>query len=953
MKTHRHHPAGLRRRLTPLCLLMGCFGFSAGLLGQATATLSGRVMEQDTDVPVRDAVITVTGDASGTTTSGSDGRYRISGLTTGQVQVAVSKAGLRSSRDSLSLTAGNNRYDPALGMDFYELEGLVVTGTGGGAPRRKLDTSFAISTVSPARMEEFSPTGFADSLKMVPGFAVESSAGESSNNAFVRGLVSNTLGFPYLAFLEDGLPLFVEFNDWPFRFSTSLERIESVRGGTSPITQPQAIGGLVNYINREGTEVTDGQIALAFGDYNHLRTDMYVGGPINEDTTYFVGGFFRQDDGIKDVGYTGSDGGQIVGNIKYEINDGRGHVKFSGRYTDDTTIFYAPTVMQDRDDPSGIPGLGTDQALNGEDTWRFMGPSLDGDPSTVRLGNEGQPTKFHYFGGEFNYDVTDNINVDLRSRYSEGDMGIITMFNRGDEEIFTAQEAVDWVRDNAIGYGGDFATQFSEANAPDARFLLSRDNPDWVVGRTGPMTVEEASQLNGNGLFTIWNLDRIEGHLENFTVQGTVNGEFELGNGMTLDSQVGYFFADQLQRENFRRDVILTDVKSQAERYDIEFGTAGDGGSFDSAGKATLNGIARTEDFANGFEVDNEYTGIWTTQTLSFGRFVVDAGLRRSEVEGTWRQRGTWMSDNLDLSGGQAPVWSSWDSEDAPNPQLSSIPVTVRDYRTQASMDSESTHNYTVGVNYTLIEDEQSVWGRFSRGSQLPSVRGTVGDGFGNANKITAKSYELGYKLNKQNYALAATAYYNDISPVGIGDSAVIDGRLQPIGVNTDSNALGVELEAHWVPLPQLNLRLVGTFQNLEVDNVTDQNTGDPIPEVNGNVPTRQPEFYFTVYYDYTFKDVPGLTYLRLFGNTQYMGERYANIGNSFKLDPYSLTSFGISAVRGPFEVELQARNVFESDGLTEGNPRGGQQVDVAGTEYFWARPVLPRTVTLKFIYNF
>src|SRR5689334_21106911 len=64
---------------------------------------------------------------------------------------------------------------------------VIVTGTANGEAMRKLDASFAISTVTADDIKQVSPASTADLLKTVPGVWVESSGGVAGANVFVRG----------------------------------------------------------------------------------------------------------------------------------------------------------------------------------------------------------------------------------------------------------------------------------------------------------------------------------------------------------------------------------------------------------------------------------------------------------------------------------------------------------------------------------------------------------------------------------------------------------------------------------------------------------------------------------------------------------------------------------------------------------------------------------------------
>ena len=81
---------------------------------------------------------------------------------------------------------------------------------------------------------------------MVPGFVVEDTGGEVSNNYLVRGLPGG--GQAFVQLLEDGLP--VKYSnglvDAIVKYDVTMDRIEAIRGGTSGILTVQGSGAAVN-----------------------------------------------------------------------------------------------------------------------------------------------------------------------------------------------------------------------------------------------------------------------------------------------------------------------------------------------------------------------------------------------------------------------------------------------------------------------------------------------------------------------------------------------------------------------------------------------------------------------------------------------------------------------------------------------------------------------------------
>src|SRR5687768_8905766 len=86
-----------------------------------------------------------------------------------------------------------------------DLETVVVTGRAGVEEVRKVEVSYAITTIGGDALRMDAPLGVADALGSVPGFWVESSGGEASANIRARGIPEE--GFSTVGMLEDGLPI--------------------------------------------------------------------------------------------------------------------------------------------------------------------------------------------------------------------------------------------------------------------------------------------------------------------------------------------------------------------------------------------------------------------------------------------------------------------------------------------------------------------------------------------------------------------------------------------------------------------------------------------------------------------------------------------------------------------------------------------------------------------------
>jgi outer membrane receptor protein involved in Fe transport len=94
---------------------------------------------------------------------------------------------------------------------------------------------------------------------------------------------------------------------------------------------------------------------------------------------------------------------------------------------------------------------------------------------------------------------------------------------------------------------------------------------------------------------------------------------------------------------------------------------------------------------------------------------------------------------------------------------------------------------------------------------------------------------------------------------------------------------------------------------------------------------------------------------LRIQLSYEYVGQRYVDTANSVVLPSYQVTNLGARySYNKQTQMYLTVENLFNSTGLTEGNPRAGEvQSADAGANAFIARPLLGRNIRLSLKYDF
>lgn len=303
---------------------------------------------------------------------------------------------------------------PASQDQATTLDTIVVSGTAQFKGVRKRDASFSITTATPEQIQEAVPQSTADLLKIVPGIWAESTGGGTGANIFVRGMPSEG-DAPFVTVQLDGSPLFppptLSFleNSTLFRTDDTVERLEVLRGGSSPIFSNGQAGATVNFIQKRGQDEPEGSVRLTVGSDSLRRVDLFNSGPMGNGWYYSVGGFYRITDGVRDPGFSADNGGQFGATLTKRWDSGE--FNLYARHTDDNNAFYTAIPLlssNNGNDLSDFPGLDAQ-------TGTLMGPDFrhvtlpvgpDGETITRDLA-DGRGVNIDVFGGSLDWNVGD------------------------------------------------------------------------------------------------------------------------------------------------------------------------------------------------------------------------------------------------------------------------------------------------------------------------------------------------------------------------------------------------------------------------------------------------------------------------------------------------------------------------------------------------------------------
>ncbi|MEC3907538.1 carboxypeptidase-like regulatory domain-containing protein [Tamlana sp. 2201CG12-4] len=214
-------------------------------------SISGTAKDSNGE-PLIGVNIIIEGTSNGTTTD-FDGNFELNNIDGANITLVVSYTGYSTIRQVVDFTTTNSHVlNMVLKEEIMSLDEVVLTGTAN--PRKKIESSVAITTMNAVQMEQRVARNNADLLKAVPGLWVESTGGDGPANVWVRGF-PQAGGYGFVGLMEDGLPVFQSgYNSMPspdqfYKTDLTLKNVEAIRGGTAPIVMQGASGAVINNIS--------------------------------------------------------------------------------------------------------------------------------------------------------------------------------------------------------------------------------------------------------------------------------------------------------------------------------------------------------------------------------------------------------------------------------------------------------------------------------------------------------------------------------------------------------------------------------------------------------------------------------------------------------------------------------------------------------------------------------
>lgn len=876
--------------------------------------------------------------------------------------------------------------DPPLEVDpnTEQVDDIVVTGVTEGT--KKLDATFSINTIKASDITRLAPISTADLLANIPGIYSEgSTAGEASNNITVRGLPV-TGGLRYAPQLIDGLPVYEEpevpfmNNDVFIRTDLMTDRVEVVKGGPGGILYSNGLGATINYVTREGTQEFKGGYKIEVADYGFMRNDAFVSGPINRNTTFAVGGFFRFSHGIRDTGYTADKGGQIRANLVYRSDDGSTMLQAQGLYINDRTAFY-------QNIPFTVPkvaGPGT-----AENPIKLDSKTIE--PLGIDFGSGTFASKYNrYFTqvGEYgsrDVDFADGIHPEFGIftlkgskeldsgwkftaglRYTEGSSGFNGLFTGNDTSTasnflnarlqndvinpaYNAAQSCNLQNAKLIGYFNVPAAGCQAFAGISQQDFVSRYGK--FAGITAVRT-DDGSKVVGTDYlnFLIPFIARTEAKSGSLDLQAQKS--FELLGKHQLT--VGLYGARYNWDVDFQQSLLVSDVQAESHLVDLNLVNAAGvqvGPSLTSGGVLvqSLGGFVSTSKSRNlaAYVLDH-----WDALD---GRLKLDFGARYESRRINLVRRDRNVITNLTPAGTVAGSTGDTTADDEV-----ALPGADRVFS-----DTFEAVGWSVGGNYALA-NSLAVYGLVSNSFRLPSLQDANDLGLSNNVVVNGAAVDAspverilqlegGTRYFTRRFDASVALFYNNFKPrefvnvyrdfqassCAAAPGAVVQINQCPEVAERYSRGIrnfGTEIELAWRPDALEGLELRGNFvvQNpkirdanytitQEVRNAANVLTGYRFVDVgeDGRRPRRLPTLMVNVRPSFDFKPTTGVP-VSIFAQGFYYGKRYSESTdfNVTQLQSYYIINAGaaVALTKNVF-AQFNVANLTNELSFTEGDP--------------------------------
>ncbi len=972
------------------------------------ASIRGKVFDNNQTALVG-ANVVIKGTQKGTTTN-QDGEFYFEKLEKAEYTFVFSFIGFKTKEEVIKIVEGNENLTPNINLqdDFLGLDDIVITGTFN--PQTKLESTVSITTLDQKTIEQQAARSTGEVIDAIPGFYVESGLGEGINNIYPRGLPIGTGSFRYTALREDGLNNF-EVSDKTFfnadaftKNDLTIEKVEGLRGGNAVIFSSNTPGGIINFVSKTGGPTLKGDVKYTYGTQQLYRVDFNVGGALSEDKKwrFNVGGFYRYDKGLRDFTGAANVGGQVKLNItRFLDNSEKSYIRFYGKVLDDNINIWTATPYQGYDKPRAISGFDNLTKAN-------LIPSNAGDinlpdplnPGQFRRASASNTGQFKYknIGVELQYDLGDGWQLKNQLRYVNASGQVSLM------QLVANPTNIQTLLGGAVAGNPLLLTGGLGAFTPIIRYsnpLQTNGNlyqPAAITGEIIPFSslatnnIPQANLLNRNGMLSTMGMfitnSQNTNFINNLQLSKTI-GKHTLNFG-------GYLSAYNSD-EYWNFNSLLMDLQSNPRLIDVQLQRTSNPSEVYEISRGGVSSANFQYERSNSRNIT--FAGFIGHEWKPTDKLNITTGFRYEVNQATGTLQNTGRRDGR--TAGIVRAGSPMTTAIGGIGGLDGNSFTLFDNNADIPLPTFLLYNtkYDVwganlGANYRINEDI-ALFFNASRGTRYATTQNFIANkdqGLLSGTALTGQTNaydnngfinptfspiplrnpveqilqgEIGTRISKEKYGLTATIFGTQITDAPFTlQSAGAGGNIQLDVLLYDVRTVGLEVEAIYSPIKNLkfsgNLSLqraiytkypMITISEVNVNDRINPTTATRQIDVSNNFVERVPPIQIDLTADYTIKK------FNFYVNWRYIGSRWGNRRNTYKLPSFSEVGAGASYKTGKFTLGIQGINIFDAVGITEGNTRtqdnigsiAAQDNNIVNTGIF----ILPRSANFSVLYSF
>jgi iron complex outermembrane receptor protein len=276
-----------RLGVTLFILMLSCIS-----VAQQRNELSGKIIDAKSN-PVSKASVSILNTNMGAITD-ANGVFVIRNISPGNYTVQVSAIGYATTNRQVNLTKGlPQTLDVQLNVSLTQLDAVTVT-----AQKKEevlQNTPLSVTAISSRQVEEYRLWNSRDITAIVPNL-YSADPGDKRNVTSIRGITTTSYD-PAVVTYIDGVNQFGL--DTYIAQLFDVERIEVLRGPQGTLYGRNAMGGVINIITRQPTNVTTGFAEASVGNYGQQRYGLGLRTPLIQNKLFGgISGVYEKTDGF-------------------------------------------------------------------------------------------------------------------------------------------------------------------------------------------------------------------------------------------------------------------------------------------------------------------------------------------------------------------------------------------------------------------------------------------------------------------------------------------------------------------------------------------------------------------------------------------------------------------------------------------------------------------------------